>query len=195
MSTVPKPSAARRFEGGFTMIELAVVLTITAVLVTLAAPSFKRAYQSAAISSAVNSFMADMRFARSEAIRRGGNVVVCRTNNPDAANPSCGTGSGPDGNGWVSGWIVFHDLNADTNRNGTDTVLRVHPPVRNVDSIQVVGNVKFNFFANGRINHNMTMVSFGSIEAFDEDLRRVLCVSKGGRVRVAGDGWAECASS
>jgi type IV fimbrial biogenesis protein FimT len=195
MSTVPKPSAARRFEGGFTMIELAVVLTITAVLVTLAAPSFKRAYQSAAISSAVNSFMADMRFARSEAIRRGGNVIVCRTNNPDAANPSCGAGSGPDGNGWVSGWIVFHDLNANGNKNATDSVLRVHPPVRNVDSIQVNNNVSFTFFANGRINHNMTKVTFGS-DAYDDDLRRVLCVNKGGRVRVAGDGSVtDCSTS
>lgn len=53
---------------GFTLIELLVEMAIAAILIALAAPSFKRLIQSNTISSNVNTFMADLRFARSEAI-------------------------------------------------------------------------------------------------------------------------------
>ena len=47
---------------GFTLIELLVVVAIVAILAALAAPSFVNLIQSTAMSSAVNTFMADLRF-------------------------------------------------------------------------------------------------------------------------------------
>jgi prepilin-type N-terminal cleavage/methylation domain-containing protein len=70
---------------GFTLLELMVVLAIIAILVTLAAPSFTRLIQSTTVSSNVNNFLADMRYARSESTRRGGQVVMCRSDAPEAA--------------------------------------------------------------------------------------------------------------
>ena len=112
---------------GFTLIELLVAIAIAAILIALAAPSFKQLIQSNSMSSTVNTFLADMRYTRSEAIRRGGSVVMCRSNAPEAASPACGSGSGPGGNGWVSGWIVFYDQDSDGTRidSSTDPVLRV----------------------------------------------------------------------
>jgi type IV fimbrial biogenesis protein FimT len=54
---------------GFTLIELLVVLAIAAILVMLSAPSLSRMIKSNSMASGVNSFMSDLRFARSEAIR------------------------------------------------------------------------------------------------------------------------------
>ena len=44
------------------------------------------------MSGNVNGFLADMRYARSESIRRGGGVTLCRSDAPEAAAPVCAPG-------------------------------------------------------------------------------------------------------
>ena len=184
---------------GVTLIELLVVITIVAVLTTLAAPSFRRTIQSTTISTSVNAFLADLRYARSEAIRRGGGVVMCRSDSPDAASPACGSGSGSGSNGWVSGWIVFHDLDGDGTRTSTSTdpVLRVQSALTSLDSVvQTTGgsSTKFVFTATGRLKNlssGLVTLQFGGGN-YSNDLQRTVCVSLGGRGRIAGDGYSAC---
>lgn len=182
-------------DAGFTLIELMVAIALVAILITLAAPSFKSIIQSNAISNAVNTFMADMRYARSEAIRRGGRVVMCRSDAPEAASPACGSGSGPGGNGWVSGWIIFYDQDGNGTRTAasTDPVLRVQSPMTSVDSIAEASSTKFLFSGTGRLQNltSTTTLQFGGGN-FPNTTQRVVCVSLSGRVRVAGDGYASC---
>ena len=181
---------------GFTLIELLIVLAITAILVMLATPSFKRMTQSSAVSSSVNSFLADLRYARSEAVRRGGNVVMCRSDNPEAAVPACSGGSGPGNKGWVSGWIIFHDLSSPVNGTydaGTDLLLRVQAATTTPDEItDTPASNKFVFTATGRLSATSVASSmhFGSTAYGTE--RKLLCVSLGGRGRVAPTGTATC---
>jgi type IV fimbrial biogenesis protein FimT len=183
-----------RKQRGFTTVELLIVMVISAILVALAAPSFSRLLKSNSMASGVNTFMSDMRYARSEAVRRGGAVVMCRSDSPEAANPVCNTGAGPGGNGWVSGWIVFHDLDNSQNRNGSEPVLRVQIPITSVDSaVESGGSYKFRFTATGRLQNlsGVATLQFGG-GAFTNDLQRMVCVSIGGRARIAGDGTASC---
>jgi type IV fimbrial biogenesis protein FimT len=182
---------------GFTLIELLVVLAIAAILVTLAAPSFKRTLQSNSIANGVNTFMSDLRFARSEATRLGGAVVVCRSDAPEAASPVCG----PDATNrnWVSGWIVFQDLNSDGVKDAADPVLRVQAPMTTLDAITEAGTTtagKLRFTATGRLlnPNSATQLTFGGGN-YAMDLQRVTCVSLGGRARIAGDGNAACGST
>ena len=180
---------------GFTLIELMVVIAIASVLMKLAAPSFKQLIQSNTISSNVNSFLADMRYARSESVRRGGGVIMCRSDAPEAASPVCGSGSGPGTNGWVSGWIIFHDVDGDGTRTAlsTDPVLRVQAPITTMDSINESGSsTKFIFTATGRLNlSGITSLQFGGGN-YANTVQRIVCVSVGGRARVAGDGLSSC---
>lgn len=183
---------------GFTLIELMVTIAIAAILITLAAPSFKGLIQSNAMSSTVNIFMTDLRYARSEAIRRGGTVVMCRSDAPEANNPTCGSGSGPDGNGWVSGWIIFYDLNGNGSKTAADPLLRVQGPISSVDSIVEGGagsSTKFRFTGTGRLLNlsSATSLQFGGGD-FSNDRQRKVCVSLGGRARIAGDGTTSCGS-
>ena len=184
---------------GFTLIELMVVIAIASILMKLAAPSFKQLIQSNAISSNVNSFLADMRYARSESVKRGGGVIMCRSDAPEAANPVCSGGAGPGGNGWVSGWIIFHDVNGDGTRVAastatTDPVLRVQAAITAIDSIAESGSsTKFIFTATGRLTlSGITSFQFGSNSNFANTLQRIVCVSVGGRARIAGDGLSSC---
>lgn len=179
---------------GFTLIELLVVIAIVAILTTLAAPSFKRMIQSSTISSNVNTFLADMRFARSESIRRGGGVVMCRSNFPETTQ-ACNGSTGAS-NGWVTGWIIFHDLNDNGTRDPGEPILRVQGPITSVDSIvdsATVPKYKFPFSATGRLPiGNGTSLQFGSNSNFANDVQRVICVNVGGRARIAGDGTSSC---
>ncbi len=180
-----------------TLIELLVALVIVGVLATLAAPSFQSLIVSANISSAVNTFMSDMRYARSEAVRRGVAVVICRSDAPEAAAPTCSTSSSSAGTGWEGGWIVFQDTDGSNTRNAGDIMLRVQSAIKNIDSITDTGagTVKFAFNALGRQKtlRNGTTFQFGSTIPITS--QRIVCVQWTGRVRVAGDGYSDCGSA
>ncbi|MBK7119562.1 MAG: GspH/FimT family pseudopilin [Comamonadaceae bacterium] len=189
-----------RSSRGVTAIELATVIAILAILSALAGPSFVNLIRSNNVSSVVNTFMSDMRFARSEAIRRGGAVIMCRSNVPEAASPTCGTGSGPNGNGWVSGWLVFEDRDNSNSYNSGDQLLRIQPAITTVDSFLESGgssSTKFEFTANGRMKNlsSATQLQVGSNFSMTNAQQRTLCVSPSGRVRVVGDGTTSCSTA
>lgn len=183
---------------GFTLIELMVVIAIVAILTTLAAPSFTQLIQSNTISGSVNTFLADMRYARSESIKRGGSVVMCRSDDPEIADPNCGTDSGTGGRGWVTGWFIFHDLDGDGTKDANEEVLRRQSPISAIDYALENGgssSTKFVFTATGRMKNinSATQLQFGGAK-FSSQNRRVLCISLGGRARIAGDGDKSCST-
>jgi type IV fimbrial biogenesis protein FimT len=185
---------------GMTLVELATVIAIMAVLAALAAPSFVGLIRSSNVSGVVNTFMSDMRFARSEAIRRGGAVIMCRSNLPEAASPTCGTGSGPGGNGWVSGWLIFEDRDNSNNYNTGDQLLKIQPAITSVDTFLESGSsssTKFEFTPTGRLKNltSATQLQVGSNFSMTNAQQRTLCVSMSGRVRIVGDGTTSCTSA
>jgi len=179
---------------GFTLVELMVVVAIVAILVGMAVPSFKSMIQSSAMSSIVNTFLADTRLARSEAIKRSLHVVMCRSNAPEATTLTCSSGAGASGNGWVSGWIVFVDDNGDNGYDSGELVLKVQPALSTVNSIVSNHGYTHIFLPNGRLNlSSASTIQFGSDPPFTNEQQRIVCISNGGRARVAGDGNAACA--
>ncbi len=181
---------------GITLIELLVTLGIVAVLTSVAAPSITSLIQKSAMGSAVNTFMADMRFTRTESMRLGGGVIMCRSDSPEANNPTCGTGTGPGGNGWVSGWIIFHDLDGNGDRDTNEPLLRVQSAITNINTIRETSSsssTKFKFSPSGRLSlGSSTGFQFGSATQFATSAQRVVCVNLGGRARIAGDGFQSC---
>ena len=174
------------------MVELMVVVTLLALILGLAAPSFARLASAVAISSGVNQFLADMRFARSEAIRRGGGVVLCRSADPESAEATCSTAI--DAQGWASGWIVFHDRDSNGQRDTGEDLLRVQARHSGVDTIATGGTPTiFRFGGTGRLLAPGPVASlhFGGSN-LQADIRRVVCVNATGRARIAGDGTATC---
>lgn len=183
---------------GFTLLEVMVVLAIVAILTTLAAPSFVAMIQSNAVSGNVNTFIADVRYARSEAVRRGGAVLMCRSDAPEATAPVCNTTAGT--NGWASGWIIFEDRDDSLNYSAAadaNQLLKVQGPITNLDSIMETsgaGATKLQFTATGRMKSlsSATALQFGSNITMPNSRQRVVCINASGRARIAGDGTASC---
>lgn len=100
-------SPSRR-AGGFTAIELMVVVAIVAILTALAVPSFQPLIERWKVKSVSESMQSTIYYARSEAIKRGGNVVIAKTPNTENCTTSANTE-------WGCGWNVFYDAN----RNGS----------------------------------------------------------------------------
>ena len=177
---------------GFTIVEVLVVIALIAVITGLAVPSFARLSSAAAISSGVSQFMTDMRFARSEAVRRGGGVILCLSDAPES--PTAGCAATPGSQGWASGWIVFHDRDGNAVRSTDDELLRVQARATGIDSIDPGGTpTMFRFSAIGRLlaPGSVSSLHFGA-PGLPEDIRRVVCVSASGRARIAGDGTTTC---
>lgn len=105
-------SAPRLFNAGFTLMEVLVVLTISAILVAVAVPSFNASIARARTSEAANTLLAGIELARSEAIRRGVNVTACRITNPAPPVCSGAAGAGFADGDWAAGWVVFSETNA-----------------------------------------------------------------------------------
>lgn len=120
---------------GFTLIEMLTVMTISAILVAMAIPSFAWINARTRAANASNSLLASFEMARSEAIRRNMQVSVCRVEDPTIAQPVCSSAAvnGIAGNDWGTGWVVFAKTSGGAaagtfevgGLGGDDTVLRV----------------------------------------------------------------------
>lgn len=95
---------------GFTLIEMMVVVAILAILAALAAPSFNEAILNSKLAAYANSFAASARLARSEAIKSGTTVTLCRSASDTAT--ACAT-SGE----WQQGWMVVKVDPVDPTKN------------------------------------------------------------------------------
>lgn len=95
---------------GLTLIELMVTVAIAAIMMTIAAPSLQAFVRSTQLRTAANDLAAVLAFARSESIKRGWPVTVCKSSTTTSATPSCSTTAN-----WQDGWLVF----VDHNQNGT----------------------------------------------------------------------------
>lgn len=84
------------------MIELLVVMSIVAILLSIAVPSMSSMMASQRAKSLANTFLTSLNLARNEAIKRNGRVVVCKSANGQSCLSS---------GGWEQGWLVFHDVN------------------------------------------------------------------------------------
>ena len=106
----PGPVAAR--VRGVTVVELVVALAVVAILTVIAVPSMRDFINENRSRSTMNQLVADLNFARVEAIKRNARVLIC----PRVAGAStCATVT----TAWINGWLVCYDADADGNCDAT----------------------------------------------------------------------------
>lgn len=89
---------------GFTLVEMLVTLAIGTILLAIAIPGYAFFINASRLTAVTNDLVLVLHLARSEAIKRGMRVTVCKTSNATAAPPVCDTAAS-----WQQGWLVFAD--------------------------------------------------------------------------------------
>ncbi len=114
---------------GFTLVELMITVALSAIVLSFAVPSMSYLIRSNSVIAVNNNLVGDIRYARSEAIKRNAAVTVCVANNNFN---NCVL----DSNNWSGGWVVVVESVA---RNGNleagETILRMTSGID--DSIDV----------------------------------------------------------
>lgn len=172
---------------GFTLIELMVVLAISAIIALVAAPSFQRTITEQKISTLASELLVSAMQARSEAIKNNAPTLVQPLVSAD----------------WSRGWRIYVDTNGDrAYTEGTDTLIATAPAgADNIvqDAAEFAGANYIGYNASGFvISSNAGRVVFAANPSID--FKKGIKVSRIGRPRVCtskpgSDGCASTSSN
>ena len=107
---------------GFTLIELLLGICLLCLIVTLAVPTYGHWIASRQLANHAEFLTETLNLARSEAVKRGLRVNLCKT----VDRHQCA-----DAGGWESGWIMFVDANKSGEIDAAEDVLHVEGPPGN----------------------------------------------------------------
>ncbi|MGO4699675.1 GspH/FimT family pseudopilin [Dyella sp. 2RAB6] len=140
----------RQGKNGFSLVELMVALAVAAILLVAAGPSFRDAIRRNKVSSTSNALLADIAYARSEAINRGNVVSIC----PSSDQATCTS----SGKAYEGGWLIYTYqpgkgvVTTAYSTNATDGAILLRTSnARDSVSIQALDSVILSFGSQGQV--------------------------------------------
>ena len=150
---------------GWTLIELLIALSIAAIVLLLAAPSFKQLLAKQRIDTAGRDLLAAITLTRAEAIRRGERVDL----------RPC------DGVDWRSGWLIFVDANDNHTPDANEKIIHTHAALAQDLTItshlhdKSAPYIAYTSDGRTRTNANSQVPQVGHLELLlDEHQRRII---------------------
>jgi len=156
--------------GGFTFIELMIVIVVASILGALAAPAIGTLVRNQRISTQANELVADLNFARAEAVKRGARVVIC-----------AGTASSCSGTNWETSRAIFVDADGDSAISAGEAVLRARETLEGGNTLRTNPVVSTVAFASGGTS---TASQFRLCDSRGASFGRAISVAATGQVRV-----------
>lgn len=175
---------------GFTSIELMVTLSVLAILTAIAIPSFSALFDRWRVLQAAEAMKSSLMLARSEAIKRGGNVYLEKL-------PKTTVGCTTDGTNqdWDCGWVVFFDANSNKRWNTGEEVQRYEAP-KNITVTRSKSGVTISLNRWGQAD-GANLVGFTispQPTGISSPATKGICMSSGGRIRVIEQKDVPCVS-
>ncbi|MFK4751050.1 GspH/FimT family pseudopilin [Oceanobacter antarcticus] len=170
---------------GFTLIELMVTIAIFGIIMFAAAPSLSSFLSRSELTAEANRFMGALVFARTEAVKRNTNVVLC----PSKDQTSCNSSN------WADGWITFQD----TDGSGTLAADSSEEVIKYADaasSVNIYPDSEFaaaiRYKADGNITNNPGKVVICSEQAPAAVNAREVGIASGGRTSITATQKSDC---
>ncbi len=115
---------------GFTILEILITLGIVSIVSMFAVPAMTSFTQNERLTTQINTLVGHLALARSEAVLRHQQVVVCGSS--DGA--SCGAN-------WNQGWMVFVDANRNNGIDAGETIVRVQQALEGNNTLNSGGAI------------------------------------------------------
>ena len=165
-------------QSGFSLHDLIITSAVAGVL-SLGAGSMNGLVQDTRMTSEVNELIVHLSLVRSESLKRGQKVVLC----PSSDGLNCDKPI--DGfTWWHSGYLLFVNMDEDTDRNDSEQIIRMHQA--SLGGISIKSSK-----ARSRIIYQSTGFSAGSTATFTfcdprgQSHVRYVILSNMGRARVS----------
>ncbi len=165
---------------GYTLLELLTTLTLAAVLLTIAIPSYSFFVNTTRLSTVTNDLVSSLQLARSEAIKRGQRVTVCKTSSAMNAVPSCDTAAN-----WQQGWLIFVDSGIRGIVDTDDNLLRVQGSVSPAATITANNYNAFISYLPRGISQGPNGLANGTLKICVANNQRDIIINITGRIRLA----------
>lgn len=164
----------RREQSGVTLIELMTVVSIVGILLGIGVPSLTTFIVKNRLVTSGNDLISALSYARTEAIKRGKPVSLCKRR---VGESTCDL-SGRD---WAGGWLVFVD--SDPLRPTPSEILRVYEALPRGYSLSFSAprSASFTFMASGQPISNFAGGTFRLCGSDGQG--RNLVINRAGRVR------------
>ena len=182
---------------GFTLIELLITVVIAGILLAVGVPSFNTFLKKSRLTTNINTFVTDAALTKSEALKRGGRVTMCKATFADTDMDGipdayvCQLGLGSD---WSQGWVIFTDINNDAVYNTAIEALIKQTGAFGTE-FTMIGNVNvrnyISYVSSGLTQQIGGGLQAGTITLCDDrgaNFAKAAIVSSTGRLRQATDG-------
>ncbi len=173
MTPQDTPHIRNKVSYGFTMVEVMVVLSITAIIVAFATPSFMNIVANNRVVAASNELVTALNLAKSAAVRSGDKTILCKS---PVANQCDDTAA------WNDGLLLFLDSDNNGNVNNDEKIIKVIPASEDNLNFAYTGSspnfIRFN--ANGRTNTNG---HFCFNNSYKQENSRAVVITQSGRIR------------